>query len=42
MRPRGLTLALFMAGLACDSRTEDAGKKDEKKAADAKGAKAEA
>ena len=42
MTPRALTLALFMAALACDSKTEDAGKKDDKKSADAKGAKADA
>jgi hypothetical protein len=42
MTPRVLTLALFMAALACDSKTEDAAKKDDKKSADAKGGKADA
>lgn len=47
MTPRALTLALFMAALACDSKTEDASKKDDKKAAkadakDAKDAKSDA
>lgn len=42
MTSRALPLALFMLALACDSKPEDSGKKEDKKTADAKGGKADA